>query len=71
MSATIYDGESDYDFVKRVSDKRIRQFMRENDLDKAQITNKDLNFSIKEKEIGTEREIQINQEILDGSEQSV
>ena len=83
MSATIYDGESDYDFVKRVSDKRIRQFMRENDLDKAQITNKDLNFSIKEniievrvlietlQEIGTEREIQINQEILDGSEQSV
>lgn len=87
ISAAFEEGESDYDFVKRVSDKKIRQFMRENVVEKAQITNKDLNFTAKEniievkvlietlQETGTEREIQIeteiNQETVDGSKQSI
>ena len=61
--------------------------MRENVVEKAQITNKDLNFTAKEniievkvlietlQETGTEREIQIeteiNQETVDGSKQSI
>jgi len=87
VSAAVYDGESEYDFVKRVSDRKIRQFMKENVGSKAQITNKDLNFNVKEniievrvlietlQEIGIEREIEIqteiNQETFDGSEQSI
>ncbi len=87
VSAAMREDESEYDFVKRISDRKIRQFMRENVTEKAQITNKHLNFTEKEniievqvlievlEEIGDEQPIEIlqeeTQEILDGSKQPI
>ena len=65
--------ESDYDMVKRVSDRVIRKFIKENCLEKAQITNKSLNFAVKKNIIEvsviieTLQEIGIEQEIMNGN----
>lgn len=64
------ENESDYELVKRVSDKMIRKYIREKLQDRAYITNKGLNFNQKENIIKVDvlfeatEEIGIEQEIM-------
>lgn len=72
-SAVFRQGENEYDFVKRVSDRRLRKYIAENGLETARITNKGLNFEVKENIIEvnvffeTLEKIGIKQEIVNGS----
>ena len=84
VSASYKDGESEYDFVKRISDKELRKYIKENMDETVQITNKHLNFTVKGniievgmlvetlEETGTEQKIEIKkQEITDVSKQPI
>ncbi len=69
--------ENEEAFVKRIADKEIRKYMKENVPETAMLTNKGLNFTVKENIIEvyvlleTLEKTGIKQEIMNGSEQSV
>ena len=84
ISAVCRDGESEYDFVKRISDKELRIYIKENMDETVQITNKHLNFTVKGniievgmlvetlEETGIEQKLEIKkQEITDVSKQPI
>lgn len=77
ITAVREKNESDEEFVKRIADKEIRRYMKENVSETAVLTNKGLNFEVKENIIEvyvlleTLEKIGIKQEIMNGSEQSV
>lgn len=77
VSAVRLKNESEETFVKRIVDREIRKYVKENVSETAVLTNKGLNFEVKENIIEvyvlleTLDKIGIQQEIMNDSEQSI